>query len=231
MKYILFKNQLYAKDGDPLFVARSRITKRLRKEQVIEKIAYGCTLTEADIGAVLTSLEKTLVEYVALGFSIELGFLSLAYSIKGGFESEEDIFHKDRNWIAINAAIGKSFLKAVNQKAEPEKVISYGSAPKPLKIFKVSGDIESPEFLSGNLIRITGAQLSFDQKDEESGVFLLSENGPVRVSEYSKIGGKSIDLKMPDGLTAGDNHVEVRTRKADGSIIKGVMEAPILIAA
>lgn len=231
MNFTLFKNQLYAKSSDPLFIARSRITKRVKKEQVIEKIAYGCTLTVADVGAVLASLEKAIVEDLAMGCSLDLGFLSLAYSIKGGFESEDDYFQKGRNSIGINATVSSALVNAVNQRAKPEKVVFLGNAPKPLKILKVSGNTAASEFQSGNLVRITGTKLSFDQADVESGVFLLSGNTPVRVSEYSKVGGKSIDLKMPDGLTTGDNEVEIRTRKPDGTIIKGAMEAPIVIAA
>jgi nucleoid DNA-binding protein len=231
MNFTLFKNQLYAKKGDPAFVARGRITRRIMKEQIIEKIAYACTLTDADIGAVLASLEKAIVEYLVMGCSIELGFLSIAFSIKGGFDNDDDNFQKGRNWVALNATVSSALVNAVNQRAKPEKVVFLGNGPRPLKIIKVTGDTESVEFQAGNLVRITGAKLTFDREDDKCGVFLLSENAPVRVSEYSKIGSTAIDLKMPDGLTVGDNELEIRTRKADGSILKGTLEAPILIAA
>ncbi|MDH4262851.1 MAG: DUF4469 domain-containing protein [Spirochaetia bacterium] len=232
MNYTLIKNQLYSKESDPRFIARSRVTKRLVKDQMIQKIAYGCTLTDADVNAVLTSLEKVLVEYIALGCSIDLGFLSLGYSVKGGFDSEEDSFRKDRNWINVNASVANSFSKAVNDVAKPEKVSSLGKSPRPITFTKVSGDVSSQEYKSGNLARLSGSKLQFDQADVETGVFLKPETGnEVRISEYAKTGDTMILLKLPDQLTAGKNKLEVRSRLKDGTILSGVLETPVMIAA
>ena len=232
MHYTLVKNQLFSKDGDPHFIARSRVTKRLDKGQVIQKIAYGCTLTDADVNAVLTSLEKVLVEYIALGCSIDLGFLSLGYSIKGGFDNEEDSFRKDRNWINVNAIVANTFSKAVNAAAKPEKASSEGKSPRPITLTKVSGDIASLDYKTGNLVRLTGSKLHFDQTDIETGVFLKSETGnEVRVSEYAKTGDTLIFLKMPDQLTVGKNKLEVRSKTKDGTILTGILETPVMIAA
>ncbi|MDH4262787.1 MAG: DUF4469 domain-containing protein [Spirochaetia bacterium] len=232
MDYTLVKNQLYKKEGDPLYIARARVNGRVTKQQVITRLAHASSLTEGDINSVLSGLEKILIDYVVLGHSIDLGFLSIGYSIKGGFDSEDDSFRKDRNWVSINSSITSSFGVAVNQEVKPTKVIADSKSPMPIKLIKLSGDLKLPELQSGNLVQITGAKLAFNKTDTETGVYLQPDSGnPVRVDEYGKTGDTLILLKMPNDLTAGNNSVEVRVRSSDGKIVRGFLKDPVVIAA
>jgi hypothetical protein len=232
MDYTLTKNQMYKKASDPAYVARTRVSSRMEKDQVIQSLSHATTLTEADINAVLSGLENMLVQFIVLGHSIDLGFLGLGFSIRGGFDSEEDSFHKDRNWVSVNATLANSFVNAVNQAVKPVKVIAENKMPAPIKLTKVSGDMALPEIKSGNLVQITGARLSFEKSDAETGVYLQPDFGdPVRVTEYGKTGDTLILLKMPEGLTVGNNSVEVRGRSKDGKITRGFLKDPVVIAA
>jgi hypothetical protein len=232
MLFTLAKNQLYAKEGDARYAARARVTKRVAKEEVIEKIAYSCTLTDVDIGAALTALEKALVEYIALGCSVDLGFLGFCYSIRGGFDSESEGFHKDRNWVKVSTNVSRSFADAVNRAAKPEKIKAESKVPNPSDITKALGDMKSTDYKAGNMARLSGAKLLFDPVDAETGVFLQPASGSgVRVSEYGKTCDTSIVFKIPDGLTPGITDVEVRTRSTEGKIMTGNLVDPVLIAA
>lgn len=232
MLFTLTRNQLYAKEGDVKFVARSRITKKILKDEVIAKIAYSCTLTDVDIGAVLTALEKSLVEYVALGCSVDLGFLRLRYSIQGGFDSENENFHKDRNWVVPQASLSSAFAEAVNRSAKPVKTRSESKAPEPISITKIFGEKSSPDYKPGNHGRLAGTKLLFDETDTETGVFLKPVSGdPVRVDQYGKICDTSVVIAIPVGLPSGNLDIEVRTRSMDGKIMVGHLDKTVVLAA
>jgi hypothetical protein len=204
----------------------------MTKNQVIKSLSHATTLTEADINAVLSGLENMLVQFIVLGHSIDLGFLSLGFSIKGGFDSLNDSPRKDRNWVNINATVANSFADAVNQEVKLVRVFAEGQAPKPLTITKVLGDMTTSEYVPNNVVSIGGTKLTFDKADTECGVYLQPEFGsPVRVSEYIKASDSSIFFRLPDGLTPGNSVIEVRRRKTDGKIIKGTLEEPVVIAA
>jgi hypothetical protein len=232
MNFSLSKNPLYAKEGDPPYIAHTRASGVMTKEQVIQRLAHGSTLTEADINAVLSGLEKVLVDYIVMGLRIELGFITLSHSIKGGFDSPEDFFRKERNWININANVNNSFANAVNQTAKPTRVMPESKAPRPLIITKVLGNMAAPEFQAGNLVKISGLKLGFDNTDTESGVFLKPQTGNIiRVSEYAKAGDTSILCKLPDNVEPGKNKLEIRSRGTDGELNIGVLGDPVMIAA
>jgi hypothetical protein len=231
MLFTLTKNPLYAKQGDVKYVARARITKKISKAEVIEQIAYSCTLTDVDISAVLTALEKVLVSFVAMGCSIDLGFLRVRYSIRGGFDTETESFHKDRNKVVPQALLSTLFSEAVNKTAKPEKAKADTKAPEPTSITKIFGDKKTTEYKPGNHGRIVGTKLLFDEEDLETGVYLHSASGePVRVNEYGKICDTSVVIAIPEDFPAGKTDIEVRTRSADGKLMRGNLEDSIMIA-
>lgn len=232
MKFSTMKNRLFKKEGDPLFIARSRVSSRITMEQVVESLAHESSLTKGDITSVLVGLEKVVAEFIIIGHSVDLGFISLSYSIKGGFNSGEEGFQKDRNWISITSNVASSFKKLVNQKAKPVKVNSENKGPQPNTLTKVSGNKSKPEIQPGNLLRIAGSKLAFDETDLETGVFLKPQTGTaVRISEYAKTGNSVILCKLPEKAKPGINKLEVRTRTGDGEIIAGTMEGTVMIAA
>jgi hypothetical protein len=225
------KNKLYKKKGDPKYVACTRVNSRLTKEHVIERLSYSSTLTDADIHAVLAGFEKELVELIALGHSIDLGFLSLGFSVKGRFDSPNEGFRKGRNWVSVNAKVKKSFTNAVNKAAKPKKVISYDATPRPLTFKKIFGNKAIPEPQPGNLARIFGSNLAFDVEDTDLGVYLQMESkDAVRVTEYAKSGKNAILLKLPDHIEPGIYKVEVRVRTRYGKIMKGYLQNSINVA-
>ena len=232
MNFSLKKNPLYAKEGDPLYVAQCRSGGRMTKDQVIQRLAHGSTLTEADVNAVLSGLEKVLVEYVARGLRIDLGFLSLTTSIKGGFDSDEDSFRKERNRIKINSNVTHAFATAVNLAAKPVRVPATRRAPNPMKIVKMLGNMNVREFQAGNLVRITGSKLTFDNTDTEVGVFLKPQSGPeIRIKEYAKTSAVSILCVLPEKVKPGKHKLEVRSRSNDGEINAGILEDTLIFAA
>ncbi|MDH4199613.1 MAG: DUF4469 domain-containing protein [Spirochaetia bacterium] len=176
-------------------------------------------------------MEKELVELIALGNSIDLGFLSLGFNVKGRFDSPDEGFRKDRNWINVTARVKKSFTLAVNEAAKPQKVNSYGATPR-LSIFqKISGNKITSEFQPGNLARILGTNLAFDVDDTELGVYLQQDKEDAfRITEYAKSGKKTILLKIPDDIKPGIYDVEIRVRTRYGKIIKGYFSKSVKVA-
>ena len=131
MKFSLIKNKLYKKEGDPKYVACTRVSKRLAKEQIYSQLCYASTLTEADVAAVITGLETILIQNLQLGCSVELGFLSIACSVKGGFDSPED----------MQTGV---FLKGKDD--EIIRADEYAQSGKTTIVFKIPDTLEDGEY-------------------------------------------------------------------------------------
>ena len=231
MKFSLIKNNLHKSKDDQDYVACTRVYRRLSVEHLIKRLSYSSTFTDADIHGVLKGMEKELVEIISLGYSIDLGFFSLGFNVKGRFNSADEGFRKDRHWINVTARVKKSFIQAVNNAAKPQKIHCRIANPCPLLFQKISGNKIISEFQPGNLVRIFGKNLAFDVDDTDIGVFLHTENEKyIRINEYAKSGINTILLKIPDQIQPGIYNVEIRVRTRYGKIIKGSLQDSITIS-
>ena len=232
MEFILVKNQLIGASKSGKYVAKAKVTQRLDKSHLIEKISYGCTLTQTDILAVLASLESVVVEYLVLGCSIDLGFVYLFFSIQGTFDTLDERFRKEKHRICINAKLSSALSEAVREKSNPIRKDQVSKNPRPRELSKVSGKLEKKAIEPGNMLRLYGSRLYFDMEDKEAGVFFTSDKGKsFRAKEYGQVKDTCIILKIPDEIKSGIHIVEVRSRSKSGKINTGVLEEPVDIAA
>jgi hypothetical protein len=75
-----------------------------------------------------------------------------------------------------------------------------------------------------HIVLLRGTRLTFDETDDEQGVFFVSgDDAATRANVYSRHGTTHIDCKVPD-LPAGPYRVEVRARSHRGDILIGTAE-------
>jgi len=113
MKYTTIQSHVNSSKGRSDYAARSRVTSRLRQNQIIEKIAYGCTLTKTTILALLTRLQNVLMEYMDMGCSMNSGFVSFFYSIRVAFTAPDKSYKPNQNFNRIHARVDKMRPEAV----------------------------------------------------------------------------------------------------------------------
>jgi len=113
MNYTIVKSQVNSNKGRSDYAERTRVTSRWRQNQIIEKIAYGYTLTRVTILALLTSLQNLLVEYMVMGCSNDFGFASFFYSIRRGFIGPDNSYQPNRNFNRIHARVESQRPEAV----------------------------------------------------------------------------------------------------------------------
>jgi len=111
MEYTTIQNHINSSKGRSDYAARSRVTSRLRQNQIIEKIAYVYTLTRVAILALLTRLQNVLLEYMVMGCSNDFGFASFFYSIRRGFIGPS--YKPNQNFNRIHARADKMRPEAV----------------------------------------------------------------------------------------------------------------------
>jgi hypothetical protein len=152
-----------------------------------------------------------IIKEMRLGYSIDLGFLVLGYH--------------------LHSIVSDTFCNEVSRIVKPTHVLRKSKKPIPLKIIKVTGDLKRPEFNPGNLVLLTGYKLWFKKSDLETRVFLRSQNGEtIRVNQYLRITREAIFFKLPTGIAKGENIIEVRRRKSNGQIVKGLLGGSIVVA-
>jgi hypothetical protein len=74
----------------------------------------------------------------------------------------------------------------------------------------------------GEMVRISGARLSFEPSDETSGVFFSPESGDETKCEcYAHIQPSLVIAQIPSSLPPGDYRLVIRTRLRRGRRIEG----------
>jgi len=171
MNYTIVKSQVNSSKGRSDYAASSRVTSRWRQNQIIEKIAYGYTLTRITILALLTSLQNLLVEYMVMGYSNDFGFASFFYSIRRGFIGPHDSYQPNRNFNRIPARV---------ESQRPEAVLPCREKSKSM--------MRKFQSIKENLISIfSGEYRLHSMKNYKEGILTAEQYANLKQSEIENI--------------------------------------------
>ncbi|HNI90763.1 MAG TPA: DNA-binding domain-containing protein, partial [Leptospiraceae bacterium] len=202
IRYTLLKNKLTTSALAP-FLPKTLLEGSLSFEQFIKALAYGSTATTADVKAVLENLERVCIDNLSQGRSVNLGFCTIRPQVKGSFQSPEDSFTAERNWIELSMIPNSNFQKKVTLEAKLQRVAQNKTLPLLLSLENHTTGVET-SMLAGDLLTLHGENLKFDKAAANQGIFLERAGVEQRVSEYSQVSGKVISFKVPSGLVVGE---------------------------
>ena len=119
-----------------------------------------------------------------------------------------------------------SIAKAVLASTKTERVSGrYKMIPSIEEIQNVNG-IALKEAKPGNVIRIIGEYLKFDENDSEQGIFLTKGDVSIRLENYIWNKNKRIDAMLPADIESGSYKVSIRAKPNtilyNGSFIKEI---------
>ena len=209
----LIKNRLSTGAIAP-YLPKTLLDGSLSYEQFIKALAYGSTATIADVKAVLENVERVCIDTLSQGRSVNLGFCILKPQVKGIFLHPEDNFNSERNWIEVSISPNPSFQRKVTLGVKLQKVSQLKPIPTLVSLENHSTGI-SELITTGNLLTLHGENLKFDKSNSQLGLFFVKEDLEISVLEYSKISGKIISFKVPNGLVSGEEY-QLRLRCSFG---------------
>lgn len=207
IRFHLVKSNLVSGDKSPYF-PKTIQEGNTSLESVIKDIAYGSTVTEPDVIAVLKNIERVCTEHLTNGRSVNLGFCTLRPQVKGNFKKPEESYSNKKHWIEISVAPNLSMEKRVSKFAKVTRINRSNPQPS-LKLIK-NCSRENGKYLAGDLLILKGSKLRFPEREESLGVFFVKKGVEKRVTEYSNITSSQIGFKIPNDITADSYKIVVK---------------------
>jgi hypothetical protein len=175
-------------------------------------MAFGSTITVADIRAVMETLQHVIVENLANGNSVDTGFIHFKAYVRGGFESPNTAFQKGRNRISVKAKLSTKIKSEVESRAKVEQIEKTDKNPVIDKFVNHSRS-ESNRIQSGDLCSISGKRLSCHSDNDDAGIFIIHEKdkNEIRIDEITRDHKNRLIFSMPQGLNPGNYTLIVRS--------------------
>jgi len=210
LKYFLVQNKLSTASGVK-YIPRTLLNGSLAGKSLVEQICWGSTITPSDCLAVMENLDRVVAEQLAQGRSVNLGFVILKPTVKGGFEDPEESFSPEKHQIAVSVTGSQDLQKRVSRAVQPIRIATSKSEPS-LSSWANISNRGSQTARIGSLMEVLGKRLTFSEMDPNQGIFFSQGAGnTTRVSEYSIITNRVVGFKTPEGLIPGESYnVEVR---------------------
>lgn len=208
-------------NGQELFCFRSKPEEVFTTDSLIKSIVnYNSTVTEADVRGVITILTEKLIEYVQLGYKVELPFGEIYLVAKGtttdihqGFEPGNGN-HRLEVKFNLDQKVVEEMIKSTSYEVKKRGFYKpeINTIRKVLDNGKESNELT---FKVGDIIRIKGERTSFDYEDEKQGIFLVSSSAErLRLPKYSRIGSNIVDAFIPDSIAAADYTVSLVSKRS-----------------
>jgi len=229
MDYYLVDNPLTPDPTDFRGVALTRGSKT--RDDIVKAIAQdNVGISESELKAVFEAEKKIVSQFAEEGFSISTELYSLSPKIRGVFNDIRETYTPGKHELRFNFTPSK-ILREVAQRVILRKIAPVVNEPQITVVEDVVSSTNNERITPGKSVRIFGNKLAFDAQDTEQGVFFINDkNKATRATEYIELGGKRIYAGVPDGLTAGDYTLQVRTKTQAGETRSGQLSAPLVVA-
>jgi len=201
-------------------------------DTLLTYMAKDTALETNDMRVMFQQLVGALVFYLPEGVSVATpmgNFRMNAHSRSTGTNGDRAL---DQNGLHLTIKVDPELQRMLHSKCKVEIIETPPvRGPRVLSVHNVDTGNGVSEFASGHIMHIGGSRLSFDQTDDELGVFLVGADGEaaVRCTVYSRAGSSNIDCKIPE-VGSGTYLLEVRTRPTQREIRTGHFKAPLNIA-
>lgn len=191
----------------------------------------GSTITKAEALAAFEEITQGIIDLVSTGNSVSTPLVNISCSIAGVFNGDDDSFDPERHTIRIGVNPGLR-LKKVSEEVPVEKVQSELRKPVPKHFFDMTTDTKDTSAKQLGTARITGFLLSYDEEDEDQGIWFIKTDGQADV----KVGGKlarnkpgELIFNVPE-TDPGEYTVEVRSILHGNTQMRtGVLPATITV--
>ena len=204
-------------------------TNNIDMKLLMHYMANGTALEPADMRAAISRLSEALVFYLQQGGKVTTPFGTFHLSARGTYIDGETPRVETRN-LGVNFRPASELLHSLRHST---KIVMEGRMGRQLPLItsvtnaEVDGQINAGR--AGQMVKIQGDRLSFDRKDDETGVFLVAEDGTDhRMEVYTRAGSSQVDFKIAK-VPVGAYTLEVRTRPTDKDVWVGLSPEPFAV--
>lgn len=108
-------------------------------------------------------------------------------------------------------------LKSAISKLKLEKVLPNIRTPEIESVYDLKSQKLDGPLSPGHMIEIRGTRLKVNMDQADEGIYLISNGAATRLEFIHSNLPSTLSAMLPEGLTAGDYTLEVRTRLAGNS--------------
>lgn len=228
IKYALFLNKL---TPEPLDCAARVVDVPAFGLDHIVKIATqeGKTMTEEEMYAAYSSMEKAMIDIISQGGSVQLSIFNTSFSISGVFENDQEVFTEGKHQLNLKLQPGDGLVTAARQN-RLKRVKAKEYAPEPTKLEDVGSGTANELLTPGNMACLKGTDLKFDPEQADEGVYAVNDQGKaVKVEHIARNMPAELVFLVPAKLGKGTHWLEVRNRSYQ-ELSTGRLKNPLAVA-
>lgn len=215
MKYALYRNYLTEGENDFSAIPLSQTNKKI--EDIIGQITKpGSILKQTECVAVIHDFFRAISENLVEGTGFVSEYIRIQPSISGVFDGHDDQFDGQRHQKQISVS-ATSVLKSAISKLKLEKVSPNVRTPEIESVYDLKSQKLDGPLSPGHMIEIRGTRLKVNMDQPDEGIYLISNGAATRLEFIHSNLPSTLSAMLPEGLTAGDYTLEVRTRLAGNS--------------
>ena len=227
IKYALFLNKL---TEAPLDCAARVVDVPAFGLDHIVKIATqeGKTMTEEEMYAAYSSMEKAMTDIISQGGSVQLSILNTSFTISGVFENDQEVFTEGKHQLNLKLQPGDGLVAAARRN-RLKRVKAKEYAPEPVKLEDVASGTVNELLTPGNMACLKGTDLKFDPEQADEGVYAINDQGKaVKVEHLARNMPGELVFLVPAKLGKGPHWLEVRNRSYQELSI-GRLKHPLVV--
>lgn len=211
LQYALYNNHLTSEDD---FTAKVQKLKTNSIEDIVELMtAEGSILKTTECNAVIIDFFRVLAQRIAKGEGFGSQYMSITPTIRGVFDSLDDVYDAERHSVVINLNAGKMLKEALNQ-IELIKVKASKPTQATINTYLDVMANSATSLSKGGLGELKGEHLKIDTEQADEGVFIINtaNNQATKVSRLHQNLPSVLQFVVPNSLAAGSYAIEVRNR-------------------
>jgi hypothetical protein len=186
-----------------------------------QMLKRGTLLTKADILAVLQVYREVIMNIVEDGGAINTALFNTTPSMPGVYDGTGDSYDPARHRIQTNIHPGTS-LREATKRIKVKKVQVADPIPNIVEVKDVVSGSVNENLTRGSVVQLRGSRLKFILKNEDNGIFLLSENGgEIKLTVVVENKPARLIAMLPADLAQGTHLLEVRTTYSPGVHTEG----------
>lgn len=216
--YILRKNHLTAREDD--YSAKPVVFESLNQEELVKRVvAKHSSLNETDTLMAVKAYEAVISEELIAGHNIISPMCNISLSISGVFDREVTEFDPEMHKINLNYKPGIDF-KNITEQINLVKITAAEIIPE-IELFEdAESKTQNEKITPGEAGTIKGNKLKINTEDAEEGIFFVAEDETsFKVVNFLRNKPAEIIFMIPDTLTTGKYHLQLRS-KMDGKSLR-----------
>ena len=172
------------------------------EELIIWMQMHGCTVTTADMIAVIEALSHICKNAVLAGNRVKIDKLCTLYPVmKGVFDSYDEAYNPTKHYITVKAIAPSALRRTVRANAKVERVKRTRLVPVIETYENLLNKSATTTITPGTICRLTGSYLKINKVNPDEGIYIVDRNNnsnQIQVQEYVTTTPSEIIFMVPN---------------------------------